>query len=397
MENKNENEPSYWTRIQDYVDLTPVPEGHVANEGQRSLQEQDNRCGLVPMSELNVGPYERFTKLPNYNFRHIPKEMEDVLQVAEDARKKEEAEKKKKEAKQKQKERDALKRQRKRDGIEEPEPVERKRKEVKLLGPADFEKHPIVGAYMEYHGLSLSKWDEAKNGPLLSRMMNEKIAFMAMKYPFQYKRVSLERDPAKFIHVIVLTQKFNYMQFLIRNDRLNNSQFDELDYFSFPERMIRAPPSRFFHWIAGAEPQVDWFEENGDHVVYNIKGFPKYYPNEYDMHICPHEIGLLSNRNYDGEIIDPSIGDIRDRGIFLYICDMFLPVPQHMIQHWFIFRFPFTPMRPDPLSNRERPMPPTKKSKKEADAESESAQAADGMSDEKEAVDDDQSDQNSDS
>lgn len=342
-------------------------------ENKEEKPVYDDRCGTIPMSQLALPPYERLEMpIMNGNVRHVPREIEDALRADEEKEKARLAAVKKEEQKKKDRERNQAKKELKRKreeaqraGIEFVEPVEmppnRKRKSKVPMTYEEFEREPIIGAYMRHYGLTRTNWDAERNGPIMSRVITHHIAYMAMKYPYQYVRVSEMRDPAKFIHIIILCHKTRYLQFLIRNDNLNNSQFDELDFDSFPERIIRRPPIRFWHWIAGAVPQVDWYDVNGDHIIYTIEGLPKYYPTDDNLREYPHEIGLLSNKRYDGSVIDETRGDVRDRGIFLYVCDTFLPVPPHLIAHWCIFEFPFMPVNTDWMSNRQKPPEEKKK------------------------------------
>lgn len=222
---------------------------------------------------------------------------------------------------------------------------------------------PVALAYMQFHGLSDEDWDAERNGPKRSRLFTWNYEFHAALYPYQYMPIR-NRDPTKFIHVLLLCQRETYLQFFIRHSALDNSQFDALDFVAFPERIIRTPPPRFWHWVAGEFPHVEWDRDDGVHEFITIDGYPKFTPNEFHLQDHPHEIGLLSNRRYDGSIIDESRGDVRNEGIYLFSCEMFVPVPRHDISHWFIFRFPYSPTRRDPRSNLPKPETPKRATKR---------------------------------
>ena len=227
---------------------------------------------------------------------------------------------------------------------------------------------PVYKAYLNYYGLSKDAWDEERNGPLSSRCEEEVYMFAAYHFPHQHVRMGLNRDPAKFIFIMVLMKLTSArpMIFYIRNSLLDNSQFDALQMEWFPERVFRKPPPRFWHWVAGYKPHVKGHNVDGTTSIIPVNDYPMYDPSDFDMINHPHEIGLLSNRRYDGTIIDPAVAEPEDRGAFLYVCDAFHPVDQHEIEFTFFYTFPYPlthqnlPMVVDPVTGEKKRLDPRK-------------------------------------
>jgi len=254
-----------------------------------------------------------------------------------------------------------------------PLPLEVRTVNHRKLKPEEYSvkiilEDPVYKTYLNYYGLSKDAWDEERNGPIESRCEEEVYMFAAYHFPHQHVRMGLNRDPTKFIFIMVLmkTVKMTPMVFYIRNSLLDNSQFDALQMEWFPERTFRAPPTRFWHWVAGYKPQIKARNPDGTHSVVFVNDYPMFDPSDFDMINHPHEIGLLSNRRYDGTIIDPSVAEPEDRGAFIYVCDPFHPVDQHEIEFTFFYTFPYPlknqhlPTVVDPVTGEKKTLDPRK-------------------------------------